>query len=398
MGRSLTGKQLGTGISQRKDGIYEARAVIRGHKIDIYNKSLTALRTEFAREKDRIASKKIEKKKSVMTLNEWWKEWFTNVKAPQLKNDICRDLYDRKVRNTILEQIGIKPINQITQMDLQMCMNELLKSYTVKTLREAYSAIRMCFDSALINHVIDENPCVGIIINKQEHFAERRILQHWEQDMFLDEIQTSYYKEAYMILLQTGMRIGEFTALTWDDIDFKKKCIHINKSMSTGYLDGKKILEVGLPKTNNSFREIPFFGTVEEELKSWKKKQDLTRQRLGERWRADPKFGNLVFTTSMGSEATRYVIERDLQTTCRRIQSKEDDLAAREHRAARQFKSFYPHAFRHTFATRCFEKGMAAPFVQRIMGHANYTMTVSYTHIDNELRENEISKGECFLA
>lgn len=37
MGKDLTGKELGRGFSQRTDGRYEARAVVNGKKIDIYN-------------------------------------------------------------------------------------------------------------------------------------------------------------------------------------------------------------------------------------------------------------------------------------------------------------------------------------------------------------------------
>lgn len=44
MGRDLNGKELGRGFSQRKDGRYEARAVICGTKIDIYDMNLAKLK------------------------------------------------------------------------------------------------------------------------------------------------------------------------------------------------------------------------------------------------------------------------------------------------------------------------------------------------------------------
>ena len=40
MGKDLRGKELGKGISQRKDKRYEARAVINGQKIDLYDFNL----------------------------------------------------------------------------------------------------------------------------------------------------------------------------------------------------------------------------------------------------------------------------------------------------------------------------------------------------------------------
>lgn len=48
--------------------------------------------------------------------------------------------------------------------------------------------------------------------------------------------------------------------------------------------------------------------------------------------------------------------------------------------------------FRHTFATRCFEKGLEPVFVQSIMGHANYNTTLIYTHLLEEKRMEERNK------
>lgn len=58
----------------------------------------------------------------------------------------------------------------------------------------------------------------------------------------------------------------------------------------------------------------------------------------------------------------------------------------------------YPHAFRHTFATRCFESNLDTLFVQKIMGHANYSTTLSYTHMLDTKKQYEISKGYDLLG
>lgn len=47
MGKSLNGKELGQSISQRKDGLYQARFTNRfGKRQTIYSKSITELRTK----------------------------------------------------------------------------------------------------------------------------------------------------------------------------------------------------------------------------------------------------------------------------------------------------------------------------------------------------------------
>ena len=58
MGKDLKGNELGKGLSQRKDGRYEARAKINGETIDIYGTNLAELKKQFNIEKeDRIPIK-----------------------------------------------------------------------------------------------------------------------------------------------------------------------------------------------------------------------------------------------------------------------------------------------------------------------------------------------------
>ena len=398
MGKNLNGKEIGKGIGQRPDGRYEARATINGVKIHLYNMSLQELKKEFEAEKEKIIRGEVTEKSNTL-LSDWYDEWFTKCKSPALKSDVSRKVYDRKIRNTYVRVLGEKIVNTISQLDIQNATNILSsEGYAKKSVKDALGGLRECFDIAIINKIAVSNPCKGIIIaDDLEISKERRVLSHWEQDLFLDEIKNSYYEEAYKILLTTGMRIGEFSALQWGDVDFDKKVINIQRSLMTAYVDGKKIMELTTPKTLNSYRAIPFFSETEALLKSWRKKQQMTKEKLGRRWRADEKFGDLVFTTTMGSPLTRYNIVHDLKKVETNIILKEQHLAAKEGREPRFFDHIHPHCFRHTFATRCFEKGMDPVVVQNIMGHANYSTTLSYTHILDDKKKAEANKVGEFL-
>lgn len=393
MGKDLKGKELGKGLKQRKDGRYEARAVVNGVTIDIYHTSLTQLKKDFEIEKARVLREEKNIRPNV-TFAEWYDEWFERNKSPQLKTEISRKTYNRKVKNTYYAILGDKRLEHISQINIQDATNELSeKGYTQRSIKEALGIVRECLDIAIVNRLIQCNPCISISIKDgNEAVAERRVLAKWEQDLFLEEVKNEYYNEAYRILLLTGMRIGEFSGLQWQDIDWEAKVIKINRSMSTGYIDGKKIEMLTTPKTANSYREIPFFGETEELLKSWRSKQLIYKEKLGDRWRAKPEFGDLVFTSTMGSPVTRYVIVHDIKKVEQNINLKEVARAAREGRIPREIQHIHPHAFRHTFATRCFEKGMNPLVVQAIMGHANYATTVSYTHILQDKRAEEVQK------
>lgn len=397
MGKDLKGKNLGKGYSQRKDGRYEARAVINGVKIDIYDMNLSNLKKSFEIAKAIVLRDEKNVRPNV-TLKEWYAEWFEKCKAPSLKSDVSRKTYDRKARNTYVAVIGDKRMEDITQINMQAATTELVeKGYSERTIKEALGVMRECMDIAIVNHIIRANPCTGIKVVNANVQKERRVLSHDEQKQFLNEVKDSYYYEAYAILLSTGMRIGEFSGLQWDDVDFENKQIKINRSMQTAYLDGKKIEELTTPKTSNSYRTIPFFGDTEQLFRAWKIKQEFYKQKLGDRWRAREELGDLVFTSTMGSPVTRYVIVHDINKVVQNINLKEIYAASRDGRKPKEFEHLHPHAFRHTFATRCFEKGLDPLFVQSIMGHANYSTTVSYTHILDDMKQREVAKVGSFL-
>lgn len=397
MGKDLQGKELGKGFSQRKGGLYEARAMVSGKKIDLYDMNLSKLKKTFEIEKSRLLrdEKNIRPK---IKFGEWYTEWFEKCKSPQLKSDVSKRTYNRRIKNTYGKLLFDKELKYISQINLQQATFELTdKGYVDRTIKEALGIVRECLDAAVANQIILVNPAIGIKIKETNIINERRVMTVSEQKIFLQEAQNRYYYEAYQFLLLTGMRIGEFSGLQWGDIDFTNKVINIRRSLQTAYYNGKKTEELTTPKTQNSYRKIPFFPETEECLIAWKKKQESCKERLGSRWRASPELGDLVWTSLYGSPVTRYVLSNDINKIVNDINLKETAIAQKEGREPIEFKHLHPHAFRHTFATRCLEKGLDSVFVQNIMGHANYSTTLSYTHILEDLRKREIAKIDTFL-
>lgn len=80
MGKSLNGKELGKGISQRKDGLYQGRFVNRfGKKQTLYAKTLKDIRQKLrnAQYEDEKALNVVTKE---ITLDEWYKVWMATCK------------------------------------------------------------------------------------------------------------------------------------------------------------------------------------------------------------------------------------------------------------------------------------------------------------------------------
>ena len=394
MGKNLKGKELGKGIRQRKDGRYEARAVVEGINISIIKSSLKECLEEF-KEAKKMASNNMDMKRVNITLNEWFEEWFEQYKKPYIKETSIYPLRS-KYYNIFGNTLGDKKVTEINNIDIQSVINSMRDNgRAASSMRTALSTIRECLESAKNNRIIQINPCFDIKVYWENKTTLRRFLSKEEQELFLNKSKNNgdWYYEMFYIMLHTGMRIGEVGGLKWEDVDFKNKCIHINRSLSCQYEKGKKIMRLTTPKTHNSYREIPFMGEVENMFNAQYKKQQTYKENLGDRWREEKGFENFVFTSSMGSPVTRYIAEKQINKIVKEINEEEMFNAVKENRVPTLFEKVYPHALRHTFCSRCFECNMNPKVVQKIMGHQHYSTTIDiYTHVTNEKIEDEISK------
>ena len=71
MGKSLNGKELGKGITQRKDGLYQARFINRfGKRQTLYGKTISEI-TKKLRDEQYNDERQLNLVSSGMTLDEW---------------------------------------------------------------------------------------------------------------------------------------------------------------------------------------------------------------------------------------------------------------------------------------------------------------------------------------
>ena len=392
MAKGLNGKELGTGIRQREGGRYEARATINGITIDLYNIDLKQLKIDFEEAKKQ-ARMSIDTKRQQITLNEWFEEWFTKYKVPTIKSTSVFAMKS-KYYNTFGNLIGTKKVVDIRNIDIQEAINAMQKQGRASSsMRDALGRVRDCLESAKHNRIISENPCFEISVPWENKQVLRRFLSVNEQNLFLQTVENNWYKEMFYIMFLTGMRIGEVGGLKWSDVDFENECIHINQSLSCNYEKGVKKMCLTTPKTHNSYRKIPFMGEAKEMFLAQKKKQDKIKRELGKRYRCEGEFADLVFVTSMGSPVLRYHAEKECKKVVKAINEAEAFDSVREQRKPIIFEDVYPHALRHTFCSRCFEKGMNPKVVQALMGHQHYSTTIEiYTHVTEQKFDEEIAK------
>lgn len=388
-------KKLPPNIRQKANGIYEARKTINGQTICLSNADLSQLIADFEQAK-KEAEYSINIHASDITLDEWFEEWFSTYKVPVIKES---SVYPMKLKytGTFGAKIGTMKLREIRNIHIQKALKELKEDgKAASSLKEAVSRLRECLESAKNNQIIAVNPCFDIVVPWESKPVYRRFLSVEEQNRFLEKARTEYswYYPMLMVMFLTGMRVGEVGGLRWEDIDFKEKKIYIKRNMYCQYENGNKIMRMSTTKTINSVREIPFLGNVEEMLQQQKKMQNQVKKSLGNRWRSDDgDMYDLVFTTTMGSPATRYIVERVINKIVKAINTEENFNSVKENRVPQLMEPVHPHAIRRTFCTRCFEADMNPKVVQKLMGHATYSTTIDiYTDVMKDKMDYETEK------
>lgn len=173
-----------------------------------------------------------------------------------------------------------------------------------------------------------------------------------------------------VVALETGMRIGGLSGLTWDNIDFKNERIHVQQTLWFVKNENGKYFEMHEPKTEKGNRSIPMFPDVKKALKQ---QYEIKKNSLKRGHEPQAGFENFVFTTIDNHPLHAMGVCLTLEQAVGRIRKKCPTL---------QFDDVYPHALRHTFTTRCIENGIAPKPLQIILGHSTIGITVNlYCHV-----------------
>lgn len=158
-----------------------------------------------------------------------------------------------------------------------------------------------------------------------------------------------------MICLCCGLRIGEVCALKWKDFDLEHMIVHVRRTIHRIYISDRKPhkseLTIGLPKTEESVREVPLTDILAQQL-------------LDERESSKPSPETFVL-----SGKKKPIDPQTFRNHFKEV-SEQVGLPPRK-----------IHSLRHTFATRCVESKCDLKTLSALLGHADITTTMNlYVH------------------
>lgn len=357
---------------KRKDGYLKRSFTYNGKRHYIYGKT----------EKE-LYEKEIEKRKELEnaynlifnpTLSQYY-EHFTEVRRSEVKESTLRSqqMQFRTMASTELASgilFGDMHINEITRRDIEIARDILLKQgKSPQNLNICFAHLNHVFHAAELDDTISKNPCKALkrlrrtepAINETKH----RALSIDETKRFFEaaEKRNSFYLNDFLVMIKTGLRIGELASLYSIDIDKKNGFIHVRRTVSRDETGGYYISNS--TKTSSGCRDIPLTPEV---LKIIDEQKILNSSIWG------LNSNDILFRSSEGGILREYTINREIGRICK--------LAGIEY--------FTCHAFRNTFATRFIEqRPQDYKILSEILGHKDISITLNlYTHA---MQENKIA-------
>lgn len=155
--------------------------------------------------------------------------------------------------NVHIKQFEDRAIDSFKVSELRYWVSE--RQISAKSIRGVVNLLSQIFQEAIFDEAIDKNPCLKLRLPKAKKY-EPQPYSHEEIKLLLDSSK-GWFHNLLGVLLNSGMRVGEALALTWNDIG--EKSIKVSKTISEGV--------VTTTKTEN-VRYIPMFNELKKHLKA----------------------------------------------------------------------------------------------------------------------------------
>lgn len=143
MGKDLNGKELGRGITQRKDGRYMGRIHIRGSKkeITLYDRNLKMLKNKVSTYRALAGTSQWD---ISMTVTEWFEQWMEIYNVPVLKATTIRNYWDGFKR--IQPLIGDRRVIDIKSNNILSALYVLKENdYAQATIKQTFTILKAMF-------------------------------------------------------------------------------------------------------------------------------------------------------------------------------------------------------------------------------------------------------------
>jgi integrase len=284
----------------------------------------------------------------------WEPAWKASLKPSSAKSEPGR------LRNHILPLLGNVALADVDELAVQTWVARLLagdgppvgrgarKPLAPKSVHNAHGVLYAILQAAVRQKLIPANPCLDTSLPRRGHH-EMRFLTEPEIGRLLAAVP-AHWRPLVLLLVSTGLRWGEATALRVADVDILAKVANLRVLRAVTERPGGELV-YHPPKTERSRRTVTFTRLVAETL------APLVSVRERDA---------LVFTSPAGEAVTQAYFWR-IWDRARRAAGLEDVRV---------------HDLRHTHAAILISAGRPLTAIQHRLGHSSIAVTSDlYGHL-----------------
>ena len=311
---------------------------------------------------------------SDLTVEEYLERMIEN----ERKKNLIKDTTYRRKKET-LKRISKHTISKMRiQAVTAPVIDDFLMSltnYSNSVISKEFAMLKRCFEDNIPN-LIKVSPMQKMKCpksNKQE--VKQRALtldEHKQLKAILEAENTIKYKSQMLLMLYTGMRMGEINALQRQDVNLTFRTVEVRRTITK---DEKDVAVIGSDtKTAAGQRVIPLTEAAYNILS-----RCIDEQK--------PDAGELIFSTR-GSVISTNQVNMEFQRVCEKYDIINKQLPGK----------VSLHSLRHTYATRCIEGKMSAKVLQSLLGHTDIRITLNtYCDAFDSFKCDDIAKVENYL-
>ncbi|MDZ5711608.1 tyrosine-type recombinase/integrase [Jeotgalibacillus haloalkalitolerans] len=317
--------------------------------------------------------------------------WYEEYRRSGVKKNTHLHRKDRLKQ--VNKMIGDKKLIDINREVFQNVIFELSDRYERNTVMAYISTAKLVFKYAKKSKLINEMPSEDTFIPKKQLTVEE--IEHSNQDekyfthdeikLFLDTVNDKGLeldKERFFLLLFTGLRSGEMSALKWSDIDFNTQMIRVTKTLynAKGRMED---YELTSPKTHGSVRVVPINDEIAEMLREHRRNQ-FKMMDIFSGFGGKVESENFVFARENGLPFRTYFTWKRMNRIMKLSGIK---------------KEASPHMLRHTFISMMTEAGVDLATIMNRVGHEDAKTTLKiYTHVTEKMQTDATEKMGQFYS
>lgn len=282
----------------------------------------------------------------------------TKIKASSLRPKRFKT-YKGQLDNYILPRFSGVRLDQIKLSDLEQWRVLELSHLANETINEIVQTVKQVLNAAMADKVISHNPALYLKSlkkrksDKADPFEMTEIIKMAEADT-----HNQSERNAFIFACFTGMRLSEYLALAWEDVNWHKRTILVRRSITRS--------KFAATKTGSSTREVELLDQAYDMLVKQRPLSEMLKPVTVEVTQDDNK--------TVDKQSLRFIFPRTKDGKHWNDGANYNTQFFDGFQKVNKIRRRTPNQARHTFASQCLIRGVRERWIMKQMGWTSMKM------------------------